>query len=74
MAEAHNGAVVASQIRPIARAAASRRDTRVLIGILLFVIGVAAITAVVVTAVQGLTTVALIIALFTAAFFSRVGC
>ncbi|HEX7427292.1 MAG TPA: hypothetical protein VF328_10150 [Mycobacterium sp.] len=73
MAEAHNGAVVASQIRPT-RAAASRRDTRVLIGILLFVIGVAAITAVVVTAVQGLTTVALIIALFTAAFFSRVGC
>ena len=73
MTEAHNGAVVASQIRPT-RAAASRRDTRVLIGILLFVIGVAAITAVVVTAVQGLTTVALIIALFTAAFFSRVGC
>ena len=73
MAEAHNGAVVASQIRPT-RAAASRRDTRVLIGILLFVIGVAAITAVVVTAVQGLTTVALIIALFTAAFFSREGC
>lgn len=73
MGEVHNGAVVASQIRPT-RAAASRRDTRVLIGILLFVIGVAAITAVVVTAVQGLTTVALIIALFTAAFFSRVGC
>ena len=73
MAEAHNGAVVASQIRPT-RAAASRPDTRVLIGILLFVIGVAAITAIVVTAVQGLTTVALIIALFTAAFFSRVGC
>lgn len=73
MAEAHNGAVVASQIRPT-RAAASRRDTRVLFGILLFVIGVAAITAVVVTAVQGLTTAALIIALFTAAFFSRVGC
>ena len=72
MAEAHNGAVVASQIRPT-RAAASRPDTRVLIGIL-FVIGVAAITAVVVTAVQGLTTAALIIALFTAAFFSRVGC
>ena len=73
MGEVHNGAVVASQIRP-KRAAASRPDTRVLIGILLFVIGVAAITAVVVTAVQGLTTVALIIALFTAAFFSRVGC
>ena len=73
MAEAHNGAVVASQFRPT-RAAASRPDTRVLFGILLFVIGVAAITAVVVTAVQGLTTAALIIALFTAAFFSRVGC
>ena len=73
MAEAHNGAVVASQVSP-KRAAASRSDTRVLFGILLAVIGVAAIAAVVVTAVMGLTTEALIIAIFTGAFFSRVGC
>lgn len=43
-------------------------------GILLVVIGVAAISAIVVTAVMGLTTEALIIAIFTGAFFSRCAC
>jgi hypothetical protein len=38
------------------------------------VIGVAALSAVVVTALMGLTTEALIIAIFTGAFFSRCAC
>jgi hypothetical protein len=48
--------------------------THWLLGILLFIIAVAAIVGVVVTAVSGQTTVAIIIALFSAAFFSRVFC
>ena len=44
------------------------------LGTLLFVIGVSAIIGVVVAAVSGQTTVALIIALFAGAFFSRVAC
>ena len=44
------------------------------LGTLLFVIGVAAIVGIVVTAMSGQTTVALIIALFAGAFFSRVAC
>jgi hypothetical protein len=47
---------------------------RVLLGVLLLVIGVSAIVGVVVAAVSGQPTVALIIGLFAAAFFSRVGC
>jgi hypothetical protein len=45
-----------------------------LLGFLLVLIGIAAIVGVVVAAVSGQGTVALIIALFAAAFFSRVGC
>ena len=44
------------------------------LGTLLFVIGIAAIVGIVVTAMSGQTTVALIIALFAGAFFSRVAC
>jgi hypothetical protein len=45
-----------------------------LLGFLLVLIGISAIVGVVVAAVSGQGTVALIIALFAAAFFSRVGC
>jgi hypothetical protein len=44
------------------------------LGTLLFVIGVAAIVGIVVAAVAGQTTIALIIALFAGAFFSRCAC
>jgi hypothetical protein len=47
---------------------------RVLLGLLLVLIGISAIVGVVVAAVSGQGTVALIIALFAGAFFSRVGC
>jgi hypothetical protein len=45
-----------------------------LLGFLLVLIGISAIVGVVVAAMSGQGTVALIIALFAAAFFSRVGC
>jgi hypothetical protein len=73
MAEVHNGAVLASQASA-PRAAPSRSHTHMWWGILLVVIGVAALTAIVVTAMMGLTTAALIIAIFTGAFFSRCAC
>jgi hypothetical protein len=47
---------------------------RVLLGVLLVLIGISAIVGVAVAAVSGQGTVALIIALFAGAFFSRVGC
>ena len=71
MADALNGAVVPSQVRS---PAAARRHARVWWGVLLLVIAVAAVSAIVVTAVMGLTTEALIIAIFTGAFFSRCAC
>lgn len=72
MLEAHNGSIVASQVSPVR--AASRSHPHMWWSILLLVIGIAAISAVVVTAVMGLTTQALIIAIFTGAFFSRCAC
>lgn len=45
-----------------------------MLGTLLFLIAISAIVGVVVAAVSGQTTVALIIALFAGAFFSRVAC
>jgi hypothetical protein len=45
-----------------------------LLGFLLVLIGISAIVGVVVAAMSGQGTIALIIALFAAAFFSRVGC
>ena len=47
---------------------------RLLLGFLLVLIGICAIVGVVVAAMSGQGTIALIIALFAAAFFSRVGC
>lgn len=73
MLKAHNGAVVASQLSP-SRAAPRSSHAHVWWSVLLMVIGIAGITAVVVTAVMGLTTQALIIAIFTGAFFSRCAC
>lgn len=72
MLEAHNGAVLASQVSPSRRP--SRSHAHMWWGILLVLIGVGAIAAIVVTAVMGLTTEALIIAIFTGAFFSRCAC
>ena len=71
MLEAHNCAVLASKVAP---RAAARSHAHMWWGILLVLIGVAAIAAIVVTAVLGLTTEALIIAIFTGAFFSRCAC
>jgi alkyl sulfatase BDS1-like metallo-beta-lactamase superfamily hydrolase len=72
MLEAHNGAVVASQVSP-ARTT-SHSHAHMWWGVLMVVIAVAAISAVVVTAVLGFTTEALIIAIFTGAFLSRCAC
>ena len=72
MLEAHNGAVVASQVSP--SRAPSRSHAHMWWGILLVLLGLSAIAAVVVPAVMGLTTEALIIAIFTGAFFSRCVC
>jgi hypothetical protein len=58
---------------PIARHS-SIDGHHLLLGFLLFLIGISAIIGVVVAAVSGQGTVALIIALFAAAFFSRVFC
>ncbi|RDH76967.1 hypothetical protein DVS77_19280 [Mycolicibacterium moriokaense] len=72
MLEAHNGAVVASHVN--SSRATPHSHAHMWWGILLVLIGVAAIAAIVVTAVMGLTTSALIIAIFTGAFFSRCAC
>jgi hypothetical protein len=56
---------------PMARGSVT---TRRLLGTLLFLIGIAAIAGIVVTTTIGQPTVALIIALFAGAFFSRVAC
>ena len=47
---------------------------RVLLGVLLVLIAICAIAGIVFAAVSGQGTIALIIALFAGAFFSRVGC
>jgi hypothetical protein len=73
MADMHNGAVVPSEVSP-PRAARTPRDTHMMWEIILAVMFVAAVAAIVVTALQGLTTIALIIAIFTGAFFSRCAC
>ena len=58
--------------RPVANG--SINGTRVLMGILLLLIAVGAITGVVVALSSGQPTVALVIGLVAAAFFTRVGC
>jgi hypothetical protein len=60
-------------VRPITPHA-SVDGHRVLLGVLLVLIGISAIAGVVFAAVSGQGTIALVIALFAAAFFSRVGC
>jgi hypothetical protein len=72
MREVHNGAVLASQVS--GSRAAVRNHAHLWWGVLLVVIGVAAVAAIVVTAAMGMTTGALIIAIFTGAFFSRCAC
>ena len=57
---------------PLSRRAASHHHWR--LGTLLAVIAVSAIAGIVVTAMSGQTTIALIIALFAGAFFSRCAC
>jgi hypothetical protein len=73
MADMHNGAVVPSEISP-PRATRAPRDTHMMWEVIFAVLFVAAVAAIVVTALQGLTTTALIIAIFTGAFFSRCAC
>jgi hypothetical protein len=58
--------------QPLARR--STHHSHWLLGTLLFVIAISAIVGIVVTASMGQTTVALIIALFAGAFFSRAAC
>jgi hypothetical protein len=72
MLEAHNAAMVASQVS--APRAASPSHAHLWWSVLMVAIGVAGIAAVVVTAMMGLSTEALIIAIFTGAFFSRCFC
>jgi cytochrome b561 len=62
----------AQPVPPLARRSA--HNSHWLLGTLLFVIAISAIVGIVVTASMGQTTVALIIALFAGAFFSRAGC
>ncbi|WP_123029207.1 hypothetical protein [Mycolicibacterium stellerae] len=70
MLEAHNGAVLASQVRP----RAARSHAHMWWGVLMLVLVIAGIAAVAITAAMGLTTEALIIAIFTGAFVSRCAC
>ena len=71
MLEAHNGAVLASQASP---RAPSRSHAHMWWGVLILVLVIAGIAAVAITAAMGLTTQALIIAIFTGAFVSRCAC
>lgn len=72
MLEAHNGAVLASQVSP--SRAASKSHAHMWWGILMLILVIAGIAAVAITAAMGLTTEALIIAIFTGAFVSRCAC
>lgn len=70
MLEAHNGAMAASQVsRP-----ASRSHAHMWWIVLMAFLTLAGIATVAVLAVMGLTTEALIIAIFTGAFVSRCAC
>ena len=61
------------RVRPV-HPSSSLDGHRVLLGLLLVLIAISAIVGIVFAAVSGQGTIALIIALFAAAFFSRVGC
>ena len=60
-------------VRPV-HPSSSLDGHRVLLGVLLFLIAVAAIVGIVFATVSGQGTISLIIALFAGAFFSRVFC
>lgn len=70
MLEAHNGAMVASQVSRTS----SRSHAHVWWMVLMAVLTIAGIATVAVLAVMGLTTPALIVAIFTGAFVSRCAC
>lgn len=72
MLEAHNGAMAAPHVSP--SSAVSQRHAHMWWTLLMVLLGVAGIAAVVVLAVMGLSTEALIVAIFTGAFFSRCFC
>jgi prepilin signal peptidase PulO-like enzyme (type II secretory pathway) len=72
MAEVHNRAMVSSQSGT--SHTSWHPDAYTMWAIVLGVIFIAAIAAIVITAMNGMGTAALIIALFTAAFFSRCAC
>jgi hypothetical protein len=72
MIEAHKGAMVTSDVS--APRAGWHPDAYTMWAIVLGVLFIAAVAAVVVTAMHGMGTAAFIIALFTAAFFSRCAC
>lgn len=59
---------------PVTRGGSHIDATHLMMGVLLFVIAVSAIVGIVVAATSGQGTIALIIALFAGAFFSRVFC
>ena len=63
-----------AKLAPPRAGGGSINGMRVLLGLLLLVIAVGAITGVVVALSSGQQTVALIIGLVAAAFFARVGC
>jgi hypothetical protein len=71
MLEAHNSAMAS---RVSTSRVASRGHAHMWWGVLIAFLGVAGIAAVVVLALLGLTTEALIVAIFTGAFFSRCLC
>ena len=72
MLEAHNGAMAAPHVSP--SRAASRSHPHLWWTVLMVLLGVAGIAAVIVLAMMGLSTEALIVAIFTGAFFSRCFC
>jgi hypothetical protein len=61
------------RVRPVTPSSAVHGH-RVLLAVLLVLIAISAIAGIVFAAVSGQGTIALIIALFAGAFFSRVGC
>jgi hypothetical protein len=69
-----NGTVRQSQSAMPRAAGGSINGMRVLLGLVLFIIAIAAIMGVVVALSSGQPTIALIIGLVAAAFFARVGC
>lgn len=62
------------KVQPARRPSSALDGRRILLGVLLLMIFVAAVTGVVVALAQGMTTVAIIIGLISGAFFARVGC